>query len=173
MPDSQTPESVVQDALDAAGARRWQAVFDLIDRSDLPRWRRVTLSMLRHFERQPEAGRVLADWGIRDAAEAESLSDADLFARWMEAFSARTPSAEPQAPPPAVHRALLGSVHEGEETAHVVYREFIRNGSALRITTLRRTPQGWKLKVDHNLLGAGSYHTGPPQPASEPVGRDQ
>lgn len=167
MQGSETPESVVQAALEASAARRWEAVFHLIDKSDLPRWRRVTLSMLRHLERQPNAERIFAEWGVRDTHELESLPDAELFGRWMHAFSlearARMLSGEP-GPPPSIRRVILGSVQEGEDLAHVLYREMVKDGSALRITTLRRTSGGWKLKVDHDLFGAASFHFGPPQP---------
>lgn len=168
MPGSETPESVVQVALEAAAARRWEAVFHLIDKSDLPRWRRVTLSMLRHLETQPNAERIFAEWGARDTTGLEPLQDAELFARWIHAFSlearARMLSEEPGAPPPSIRRVVLGSVQEGEDMAHVLYREMVRDGSALRITTLRRTSGGWKLKVDQDLFGAASFHFGPPQP---------
>lgn len=85
MPDSETPESVLHAALQAAAADDAGAVFELIDEEDLPRWRRVTLSMLRHFERQPEAGRVFAEWGAQSVAELETLPDAQLFGRWLRA----------------------------------------------------------------------------------------
>lgn len=86
----------------------------------------------------------------------------------MHAFSlearARMLSGESEPPPPSVRRVVLGSVQEGEELAHVVYREMVRDGSALRIMTLRRTAGGWKMKVGHDLFGAGSFHFGSPQP---------
>lgn len=173
MPGSETPESVVQAALEASAAHRWEAVFHLIDKSDLPRWRRVTLSMLRHVERQPNAERVFAEWRARDTNELESLPDAELFGRWMHAFSlearSRMLSGESGPPPPSIRRVVLGTVQEGEELAHVLYREMVRDGSALRTTTLRRTSGGWKLKVDHDLLAAGSFHFSPPQPPPPPT----
>lgn len=170
-PDS--PESVVHAALEAAAAGRWRDVYRLLDAAELPRWRRVTLSMLRHIEQQPGADRALAEWGAGDAAQLELLPDEELFGRWMQAFSLQARSRMafgPAEPPPAptVRRVVLGSVPEGDDLAHVVYREIVGSGRALRIVTLRRTADGWKMGVDHDLLGVASFHFGPPQ--SEPRG---
>jgi hypothetical protein len=147
--------------------RDWQDVYTHLDARDLPRWRHTTLSMLQHMEQQPGADRVLAEWGVRTTAELGSLPDLELFGRWMEAFGLEARSrvaygvAEPP-PSPTVMRVVLGSVREGAELAHVVYREIVGSGSALRIVTLRMTPGGWKLSVDYDLLGTASFHFGPP-----------
>jgi hypothetical protein len=170
MRTSDAPEDVVHAVIEAAAVRQWGEVFKHIDDSDLPRWRRVTLSMLRHFERQPDADRIFAEWGAHDTSELELLPDAALFERWMKAFTldARMRVAFGQTGPPAppgVQRVVLGSVREGDDLAHVVYREIVAGGgSALRIATLRLAADGWKLRVDHDLLGVGSLHFGPPQP---------
>jgi hypothetical protein len=168
MPHDDTPESTVRAAVEAAGDRRWKDVFPLIDGSDIPRWRRVTLSMLKYFERQPDAQRVLTEWGARSAAELEALPDEELFARWLQAFSltARWRAAGKPGEPPTVRRVVLGSVREGDDVAHVVYRELVGSGTALRIATLRFTADGWKLKVDHDLFGTGSLHFDPAPPAA-------
>jgi hypothetical protein len=169
MPTSDTPESVVQAVLQATAARQWREVFEWMDESDIPRWRRVTLSMLRHLEQQPGAEKVFAEWGALSTPELEALSDQELFGRWMHAFTLEARSravfgqGEPISPP-VVQRVVLGSVREGNDLAHVVYREIVGRGTALRITTLRLTPDGWKLTVDHDLLGLGSFHFGPAQP---------
>lgn len=111
---------------------------------------------------------MLAEWGALETAELESMPDQELFARWMNAFSLEARSRlafgvpEPP-PPPAVRRIVLGSVREGSELAHVVYREIVGRGTALRIVTLRLTPDGWKLGLDYDLLGTASLHFGPPQ----------
>lgn len=168
MPIPDTPESVVQAVLKAVSARQWREVFERMDESDIPRWRRGTLSMLRHFEQQPDAEKVFAEWGARSTSELEVLPDEELFGRWMHAFTMEARlrvvlgQAEP-ASPPAVQRVVLGSVREGDDLAHVVYREIVGRGTALRIATLRLTGDCWKLRVDHDLLGLGSFHFGPPQ----------
>jgi hypothetical protein len=169
MPTSDTPESVVQTVLKATVARQWREVFEWMDESDIPRWRRATLSMLRHLEQQPDAEKSFAEWGARSTSELEVLPDEDLFGRWMHAFALEVGSGvvagqAESTSPPAVQRVVLGSVREGDNLAHVVYREKVGRGTALRIATLRLTGDGWRLRVDHDLLGLGSFHVGPAQP---------
>jgi hypothetical protein len=171
MPTSDTPESVVQAVLKAAAARQWREVFEWMDESDIPRWRRVTLSMLRHLEQQPDAEKYFAEWGARSTSELEVLPDEELFGRWMHAFTlearSRVVFGQTAGSPPAVQRVVLGSVREGNDLAHVVYREIVGRGTALRIATLRLVGDGWKLGVDHDLLGLGSFHFGP-RPGQHP-----
>jgi hypothetical protein len=164
-----SPEAVVQAVIEATSARQWPDVFAFIDAADLPRWRRVTLSMLRHFEGSPDGAKVFAEWGARNTSELEVLPDEVLFARWMQAFTLEarlrmTCGADRAPPPPPVRRVVLGSVREGDDLAHVVYREMVGAGTALRIATLRLTPDGWRVRVDHDLLGLASVHFGPPPP---------
>lgn len=165
-----SPETVVQSVIEAAAAHGWREVFAFIDESDLPRWRRVTLSMLRHYEHQPDAARFLAEWGVHGVSELEPLGEEELFARWMQAFTLqarmRTSLGSNDLLPPPVERVVLGSVREGEDRAHVVYRENVGTGTALRIATLRLTNAGWKVGVDPDLLGTASLHFAPLPPRS-------
>lgn len=75
--------------------------------ADLPRWRRVTLSVVRHLERQPGAASLLADWSAQNAAELEALSDEELFGRWMRQFR------HPQAVEVLMHRRVLATCLAG------------------------------------------------------------
>jgi hypothetical protein len=172
MKTSDAPEAVIQAVIAASAARRWPDVLAFVDRSELPRWRRVTLSMLRHYEQQPNAGQLMAEWGAQHASELEPLADEELFARWMQAFTLearmRVSLGTSDTVPPIVERVVLGSVREGDDRAHVVYREIVGTGTALRIATLRLTSDGWRVGVDYDLLGTASLHFAPqsqPPPA--------
>jgi hypothetical protein len=61
---------------------------------------------------------------------------------------------------PVRTRAVLGVVHEGEDQAHAVYRiRWLVSGEAtddgVRIVSLRRTPDGWRLLMDGELFEQG------------------
>lgn len=125
--------------------------------------------MLRYISSQPEAQAILAEWGATDTAELEALPDEELFVRWLRASSleARTRIAFREVSPrpaPTVQRFVLGTVSERPDLAHVLYREIVAGGSALRIASLRQTVEGWKLGIDDELLGYSSYHFGPAPP---------
>lgn len=169
-PPPETPESVVQAVVDALEEGRLAEILPMIDPAELPRWRRRTLSMLRHAEAEPEGAAVLAEWGVALLPELEGLSDADLFERWLRAFSLEArmrigflPDHVP--PPPRIRRTVLGGVREGDSLAHVLYREAAAGPGAqpgsVRIATLRRTGAGWRLGMDYDLLGYTAWHFGP------------
>jgi hypothetical protein len=122
-----------------------------------------------------EKGRpqLLRDWGVRDLSELEPLSPDELFVRYVAANSpgARFRQAlavsdvtideaemEEAVHPPSLRRTVIGSVVEAEEGfAHVLFREhYDGEGSGItpnvRMTTLVRTPAGWRLQMDGSLL---------------------
>lgn len=97
------------------------------------------------------------------AAELAERSSEDVFLRWLAGSAlperwphdARDLNATPP-PLPVVERTVLGFVPEGDGRAHVVYRERLGDDDAegvLRITSLHRIPEGWRLLVDEHLLG--------------------
>jgi hypothetical protein len=119
---------------------------------------------------------LLHEWGVKDIRELDALSDAELLTRFLAASSpaARlraswavgdTPLNAP-APDAAEHLPrlrwrVLESVIENDHHAHVSFRQFWHNdGGAqgseefgrVRVTTLDRTPMGWRLRIDSSLL---------------------
>jgi hypothetical protein len=165
------PELLVGSVIDALEGGRWEEVLGRIDPRELAQWRRTLLSALRFqaSELPGEAG-PLAGWGAASIEELEALAPGELFARWLQAFS---PGARlrgelgSKAPfPPPIERSVLGSVAEGDDVAHVVYRE--RTGSRhgnVRVATVRRRGSEWLLSIDYELLGYTAWNFGPPRAA--------
>lgn len=119
---------------------------------------------------------LLQEWGVVDVSELEELSDAELLARFLAASSpaARLRAAwsasdlPPDAPPPRaaehlprVRWRVLGSVIEDDRYALVSFRQLWGEegepegpdeSGRTRVTTLDRTPLGWRLRIDSSLL---------------------
>jgi hypothetical protein len=61
-------------------------------------------------------------------------------------------------------RQVIGAVLEGDSLAHIVYR--LQDGPAdddepaglLSLATVRRTPEGWRLRLDDGLWGLENWH---------------
>lgn len=118
---------------------------------------------------------LLQEWGVKDASELEALSDAELLTRFLAASSpaarlraAWAVSDAPDGPAPEatdhlppVRWSVLGSVIEDDRYAHVSFRQLWgaeresdgpEESGRIRVTTLDRTPLGWRLRIDSSLL---------------------
>lgn len=115
---------------------------------------------------------LLREWGVSDFSELNACTPEELFVRYMAANSpgarlrhawavSHTPVDDPEAevakyPPRPRRMTVVGSVVE-DQYAHVVFREHYGDDSAsitpfVRLTTLVRTPGGWRLQMDGSLL---------------------
>lgn len=132
---------------------------------------------------EPALARELAR--VRTIAELEALSPEQAYARWLEARDPRASfrrlaalSHQPIPPDfredqlPRDRRTIVGSVMEDDSTVHVVYRTSPfpsvvagdeRSGWNNALTTMRRTPRGWRLwstKDDSQVLfSSGGWAT--------------
>jgi hypothetical protein len=168
----QSPEAVVRGVIAALEASDWSTVLPLVDPTDLPKWKRNTLQALAHMDARA-APAILAEWGVTAAEELGRCGIEDLFARWLRASAPdakfRVAHGDGAASDgPALHRQVIGTVYEGEELAHVVYRDKWtgqdRSPGTLRIATVRRTPAGWRMRIDHGLLSHANWHLMPASP---------
>lgn len=128
-----------------------------------------------------ERGRpwMLREWNAEGIAELEALPADQLLLRWLAASDpdaklrhawavSHTPVDDPAAmvpeDSPQMRRVVLGSVLEGD-AAHVLYREVWGDDYAersspqgnIRVTTVHRGSDGWRLPIDHSLL-ANAHH---------------
>jgi hypothetical protein len=165
----ESPETVVRDVVTALEAKDWSAVLPLVNPADLPKWKRNVLHVFANIEGRAAAA-VLAEWGVAAVEDLEQLDVGDLFLRWLRASAPdakfRIAGGGDAAPDgPALHRQVIGEVYEGPEVAHVVYRDTwtgpdLSRGT-LRVATVQRTPAGWRMRVDHELLGHANWHLMP------------
>ncbi|HYW07344.1 MAG TPA: hypothetical protein VE913_10330 [Longimicrobium sp.] len=122
-------------------------------------------------ERRERIARMYGGRGT--AAELAELSPQEILRFWLAASEltreVRRACEEAGVPSEAIGalvasltprsvRKILGSVAEGDDREHVVYRErFAAEASdedgVIRLTTLRRTSAGWRMLVDPNLMG--------------------
>ena len=114
--------------------------------------------------------------GVETRGELERLGAAEALARYLQAQDPRwrfeeqlkrlAPELRAIARPgtPACRREIVGVVHEGEDLAHVVYRVRRQPGGAeemstregeLEVASLRRTDDGWRLRLSGALFAPG------------------
>lgn len=163
------PADVVREIVAALAERRWGDVLARMDRVDLvERWEVGTRAMLRSGRWVPAAV-LAAEWGIAPPDAADGLSVDDLFIRWLAASSpeARIRAAwggSPRPSAPRIRRKVLGAVARDEDHVEVAYEEawdIPPRPPEVRSITLRRTVEGWKALVDHDLLANARWNVAP------------
>ena len=129
--------------------------------------------MRKHHHRS--LARLSAELGVASAAELAALSPTEVLTRYFQSsnpaahfHSALAESGDVVPAGLSLDEALrpryeiLGAVAEGDSLAHVVYR--VRVGAEedaeagpfvlpfVKVATVRRTPDGWRLRLSHDLL---------------------
>jgi hypothetical protein len=119
---------------------------------------------------------LLRDYaGIETREQLQALSPEQLLGRWLAGQAPehqlrqtirenRHPVTESDLVPvlPQIRRQVLGAVREDESVAHVVYRFIWQIGNEeeadidVKVTTLRRTPVGWRMIWRHDFLNVGN-----------------
>ncbi len=113
--------------------------------------------------------------GIETRAELALLSPTDALARYLQARDPRwqlheqLKTLDPRVLPlvrqnePMKRREVVGAVAEGDDLAHVVYRTLYGVGAEtepgaaeLHVLTVRRRPEGWRLRLHGELFEGGS-----------------
>lgn len=147
------------------------------NRPDMPE--EVAQYYADRINRETEWGSSLGSQfaGVKTRDELRSLESAEALARYLQAQDPRwqftehlkrlTPElrAIAQAGTPECRREVVGVVHEGENLAHVVYRVLRHPGGAdaagveageLEVASLRRTDDGWWLRLTGELFAPGT-----------------
>lgn len=141
-----------------------------------PMWDRVPLNVIESDETHRPGKRLAAARRRADphpheavlaALEAMDAGRWDDVIGWFESGTVDTEKIDAlrrarHGAAGSVSRSIVGGVAEGDETAHVLYRE--QRGGAreksgqpgvVRVQTVRRTPEGWRLPVDDLLQQMG------------------
>lgn len=191
------PESLAQfheSALDAARSRERPIRLTV---EDLKRYNpempdTVAEYQVQQFTRREADTRswLAGDYaGVETLEQMRALSLEQLFGRWLEAQApeyrmrqamreSRNPALEADLLPETlrIRRQVLGEVREGENLAHVVHRFRWEAGSELepdgevRVTTLHRTPAGWRMIWSPEFLGTSNWSFGLSETDSQEAG---
>lgn len=144
-----TPDSLAHEFQTAIRAQAWDAVAARVHPERMERFHRWVVILLDVPGTAEARRRVLGDTSRAAYADAGPRR---LFSRLLEGLSEDFPG--------LVHALvardveILGTVREGAELAHVVYRNSDRLSGAvpeIRVTTLRRTPDGWRILESDEL----------------------
>jgi hypothetical protein len=157
-----TPAGAARAAFSALEARDWRALAALVDPRALAEFREDFLQPLEQFDSTGERASALnperelgpSFAGVRSLAALRALPATDLYARdmagqWRFVGEAFVRSAR-------VTRAVVGTVAEGDSTAHVVYRLRVARGtrrpnSVAQVITARRVAGAWRLVPNADL----------------------
>lgn len=150
----ETPEAVAQRYVDAMRRHDWAAMAQLMHPQAVAKFR----TMMGALMRSQKAGRFREQFfGDSSAAQLDSLSDRDFYARFLEAAMSE---AELQEIVDSAQVTILGHVNESPEIVHVVFSMRLPVGpiSVVKpdVITLRREGTGWLalLRADIEIMAA-------------------
>lgn len=149
---AETPEEVTRHYFDAMEKGNWKANAALMHPDELARFRAV-FAPLMESPKGAEGARELL--GLNSPAEFRKLSDLEVFEQFLTNIMGKSPNmAEMMS---NMESTILGSVIEGKDTAHVLYRMKMSgegmNIEELEVTTLKRYGNTWRLALDKNVEG--------------------
>ncbi len=147
--------ATAQRTLNAFAQRNAEAFAREVSPEDLAGFRTQLLPQLKTAlsgQQREQALAMIAP--ARSYEEAEKLPAERLYAIYMGAVMKRVATAGSV----TITNTILGEVPEGDSLVHVVYRQHFRQGAndaaSVKVLSLRRTPGGWKVKLDQPGLAA-------------------
>jgi hypothetical protein len=176
---TQSPETVVAEALEAFALQRWAHFASLIHPDALAEFRDQQLLFVQAWEQTPTHDRprrfpgnpVLQEFpGVQSIEAFMSLSPSDLFARHLAAHAPASGTNYASGKPPVWTRAVIGTVQEHDTLAHVVYRKEVEvwifgATEETHVVTVKRHGNEWRLLLNQDLSMIGSVRItrhGPP-----------
>jgi hypothetical protein len=149
----------LQEMLEEVWAPTWDRVpLEAIEADRTPRpGKRLALAR-RKSQPQPHEV-VLWTLGAVDAGQWDEAG------RWVASGTVAVPAldvlrANGAAGGATRTRSIVGVVPEGDDTAHVLYREQGAGAGVVRVQTVRRTPDGWRVRLDELIAQVGQASTG-------------
>jgi len=149
---TQTPEEVAKASMDFTSKGDWSSYAKLMHPEALTQAKRLFQPLVA----ADKSGELLElFFGVKTVKQFDALSDAGVFEALMINITKNIPGFTDALK--TVDFKLVGSVLEGEELVHVVYRTGAQvkgiNFSNTSVMTLRRHQGQWRLILDSNLEG--------------------
>ncbi len=149
---TQTPEDAAKASMDYTSKGDWSAYAKMMHPEALAELRRMFQPLVAG-DKSGEIAEIF--FGVKTAKQFDALSDVGVFEALMINITKNIPGFTDALK--TVDFKIVGTVTEGEELAHVVYRGDAKVGginiSNTTVMTLRRHQGQWRLILDSNIEG--------------------
>lgn len=147
----ESPEQVAGRYYAAMENSDWKTCTTLMHPEELARFKAVFVPLM-DSPKGAEGARELM--GLNSPAEFKKLSDQQVFERFLTHMMEKSDMGEIMS---TMRATVIGSVMEGKDTAHVLYRmkmsAYGTDIEELEVSTLKRHGDTWRLALDKNTEG--------------------
>ncbi len=148
---AQSPEQVAGRYFTAMENADWKTCTELMHPDELARFKAVFLPLMDSPKGAEGAQELM---GLNSAAEFKKLSDSQVFEKFLTHMMGKSDMGELMS---TMRATVVGSVMEGKDTAHVLYRmkmnAYGTEVEELEVSTLKRYGDTWRLALDKNTEG--------------------
>lgn len=148
---TESPEEVSRRYFEAMEKSDWKANAALMHPDELARFRAVFMPLM-DSPKGAEGAQEL--FGLNSTAEFAKLSDQEVFEKFLVTVMGRSDMSELLS---TMRSTVIGSVMEGKDTAHVLYRMrmdvFGTEVVEIEVSTLKRYGDTWRLALDKDTEG--------------------
>jgi hypothetical protein len=159
-PQSETPEAVAQQYVEAMRASDWNKGALLMHPNALKTVRGMVEPIVATAKTEKEKDQLKGLFGVSSQAELAQLSDAEVFAKFMGSVTNLIPNMNSMLNSSSMQ--IIGKVGETADVQHLVYRMSLKielpgvtNESVpftkLEVMTLRRFEKSWRLELNGDM----------------------
>lgn len=154
----ETPESAARAYMDASRVSDWAKAASLMHPDALKQLRSLFGPIVSATKTEKDMETM---FGVKDQAEFDRLSDADIFAKLFNMITSLSPEMKNILSNSSFH--IIGQVPESPEVTHVVYRMHLKietpnvkepvGITKLEVMSLRRFENTWRAELEADLQG--------------------
>lgn len=158
----ETPEAVAKDFMEAFRAADWPKAAGVMHPEALKQLRSMFGPLIALAEKKEKERQQIEElFGVKNKAEFDKLSDAEVFAKLFDLVAAVSP--ETKSALNSSSFDIIGNVAEAPDRMHVVYRMHLKLPipnlaepiafSKLDVMTLRKFENTWRAELKGDLQG--------------------
>jgi hypothetical protein len=151
-----SPEAVTRAAMGAMKTDRMDEFADAMHPDALKQFHSAMSTIVDEAAKARKANQLLPLFqDVASVEELKKLDDKQFFVAFLRGMTGRSPDVKRHLA--GAEAQILGSVPEGKDTTHVVYRLKLTTGGAtldrMTVASLRRDGSGWKMLLTGDVEG--------------------
>lgn len=157
----ETPESIAKAYMEASRQADWIKAASHMHPDALKQLRELFLPIIASAKSEKDKQELGAVLGVKDKAEFDKLSDAEVFGRVLGLMSSVTPELKNVLNSSTFD--IIGNVQESTDLLHILYRMTIRldlpglkepmSMTKLEVMSMRRFENSWRVELSGDLRG--------------------
>lgn len=151
---AETPVDVARRYFETVRRNDWQAGAALMHPDELARFKELFVTLLASGKKGEDVVKELME--LESASDLLNLSGSQVFERFLRTFMGRSPEmAEMMA---SMRVSIIGSVPEGQDTAHILYRTEMDAAEMpdreINVVSMKRMENSWRMMLEPQMEGA-------------------